>query len=198
MGNGKDSGKDTGADSGSEMEVDAFFHEDDNPTDGKALNRIELMKLTGRELAKMAQPYSTKTLKVLEKTAKPKLCDLILAQGKNNSQEEKVATPRAGAAKSETENFISMAVNMLDMIKQSRDNEPLNAMAKDTFTKQAVVYADKKVSQDEMNIDTANTALFVISAGALLFDGVIGFKNAPTLLGKLKNKFFKKEDKKES
>jgi hypothetical protein len=192
-----DSGADTGLDSGmSDEEMELLDLDVKAMGDDGSFNRNNLMKLTGKELAKMAQPYSTKTLAVLEKTAKAKLCDLILAKEEKKPKEEKTHA-RAGRTTSETEQFIQTAVSLLDVMKRSRDEEPLNAMAKDIFTKQAVVYADAKVAADEMNVDKANTALFAISASALLFDGLIGFKNAPTLFSKVKNKFFPKADKKE-
>ena len=196
MDNGMDTGMGTGSVTGEELDVENIFHEDINSSDGTALNRNELMKLTGKKLARMAQPYSSKTLKVLEKTAKATLCDLIMSKSEKKPQEENKTHARTGTAKSESENFIHMAVSMLDAMKRSRDEEPLNAMVTDIFTKQAVVYADEKVANDEMNINKANTALFAIAGGALLFDGLVGFRNAPTLFSKLKNKFFKKVDKK--
>jgi len=192
-----DNGMDNGELNGSVNEsIDEYFHDDINSTNGDSLNRNELMKLSGKELAKMAQPYSTKTLKSLEKTAKATLCDLIMAKSDKKPKDDKPHA-RTAQTKSETENFISMSISMLDAMKRSRDDEPLNTMVSDIFTKQAVAYADNKVANDEINIDKANTALFALAGGALLFDGLIGFKNAPTLFQKIKNKFFKKADKKE-
>jgi len=190
MANVKDNDMNNDVNSG----IDGMFTDENVNNVKNALNRNELMKLTGKELAKMAQPYSSKTLAVLEKTAKAKLCDLILAKDEKATKEEKPHA-RTARTQSDTEQFIQTAVNLLDVMKRARDEEPLNAMAKDVFTKQAVVYADAKVASDEMNVDKANNILLGLSAGALLIDGLIGFKNAPTLLGKLKNKFFAKEDK---
>lgn len=196
MGNGVGTGTDSGVGTGTENEVENYFHEDTDADNGSALNRAELMKLTGRQLAPLAQPYSDKSLKTLEKTAKPTLCDLILNKGDKKAQDEKEPTARTGTAKSETETLIATAINMLEMIKRSRDDEPLNPIAKDICTKQLIVYADEKVKSDEMNVDKANNLFLVLSTGALLYDGIIGFKNTPALFSKLKNKFFKSEDKK--
>lgn len=189
------SGMDNDMDNGMSSESDGMFEEETKST-SSALNRNELMKLTGKELAKIAQPYSSKSLAVLEKTAKATLVDIILA--KDEKQKEEKQHARASRSTSETEQFIQTAVNLLDVMKRARDEEPLNAMAKEIFTKQAIVYADQKVANDEMNVDKANTALFAISTGALLFDGLVGFKNAPTLFNKIKNKIFKTKDQEQS
>lgn len=175
-------GKNNGFDMGEEMEQDS-----------KALNRNELMKLTGKQLAKMAQPYSTLQMTSLERMAKAKLCDIILNKTDKKESDEPTAHARTARSESQTEQFITTALTMFDMMKQNRDGEPINAVAKDIFKKQAVVYADEKISKDEMNIDKANTALFIISTGAILFDGLIGFKNAPGLISKIKNKYFNKK-----
>ena len=175
--------QDNGADMGMDNDID-MGHESEHET----LNRNELMKLSGKELAKMAQPYSTLKLNSLERCSKAKLCDIIMKKGEPKKSEEPKA--RTARTSSETEQFLETALVMLDVMKQNRDGEPLNATAKDIFKKQAVVYADEKIAEDKMNIDKANTALFVISTTALLFDGIIGFKNAPPLFNKIKNKFF--------
>jgi len=183
MANAKDNAMNTATDNGN---TDDMFQEE---TTHNELNRVELMNLTGKQLAKMAQPYSSKTLKVLEKTAKATLCDIILNKSENKPHEDKPHA-RESRTKSQTESFIENAVSLLEVMKRQRDDEPLNASAREIFTKQAVIYADQKATEGQMNVDKANTALFVISAGAILFDGLIGFKNSPTLFKKIKNKFF--------
>lgn len=178
---------DKGANSGMEN----GFH---NEEETDVLNRNELMQLTGKQLAKKAAPYSTLKLITLEKKSKAELCDIILNKTDKKADEEKPAG-RAARTSSETEQFIETALHMLSAIKQQRDGEPLNAMATDVFKKQAVAYTDEKISNDEININKASTALFAISATAIVFDGVIGFKNAPTLFSKIKNKFFNRGKK---
>ncbi|DAB27340.1 MAG: hypothetical protein A2513_04410 [Sulfurimonas sp. RIFOXYD12_FULL_33_39] len=185
MGNGRDNGTLNGAVNETELDIDGQFNDGQ---DSSKLNRNQLMELTGKELAKMAQPYSTKTLKTLEKTAKAELCDLILGKGVTDL-EEKETHARAARTESETEQFISTALMMLSAMKQNRDGEPLNAMASEVFKKQAVVYADDKVKNGQMDINKSSIALLYISGAALLFDSLVGFKNAPGLIQKLKNKF---------
>ncbi len=164
--------------------------------ESNVLNRNELMKLPGKELAKMAQPYSTYKLNSLERMSKAKLCDIILNKGdKKPKDEDDKPHARSARTTSETEQFIDTALVMLDMMKRNRDHEPLNATAKDIFKKQAIVYADEKIKNNEMNVDKANNALFAIASAAILFDGLIGFKNSPTLFKKIKNKLFNKEKK---
>lgn len=184
-------GTDKGAGKGAPEEMENLLNEQEAKS-SNALNRNELMNLTGKELAKMAAPYSTLQLNSLERKSKPFLCDIILNKGESKSEDEEKSYARTARSKSETEMFIDMTVNVLDNLKRSRDEEPLNAMAKDVFTKQAVVYADEKVQSGEMNIDKANTAIFVISAAVLIYDGVVGFKNTPALFQKVKRKFFTK------
>jgi len=186
---------DNGSANGMAEEVENLLNEDGGSSN--ALNRNELMNLTGKDLAKMAAPYSTLQLNSLERKSKAYLCDLILNKG-DEKQEDDKPHARAARSKSDTEQFIDTAVQLLDVLKRSRDDEPLNAMAKDIFVKQAVVYADEKVAANEMNVDKANTAIFVISAAALIYDGVIGFKNTPALLQKVKQKFFKGKPKNET
>ena len=159
--------------------------------ESEALNRNELMKLTGKELAKMAQPYSTLQLTSLERMAKAKLCDIILNKSDGKKEDEPHA--RAARTESQTEQFINTALMLLDSFKTNRDGEPLNATAKEVFKKQAVVYADEKVKAGEIDLDKSNNTLLYLSAGALLFDGLVGFKNSPALLAKIKNKFFSKK-----
>ena len=161
----------------------------------EVLNRNELMKLTGKELAKMAQPYSTLRLVSLERMSKAKLCDIILNKTDKKKEDDEKPNARAARSTSETEQFIDTALTMLDMLKRNRDHEPLNPVAKDIFKKQAVVYADEKIKNNELDVDKANTALFTLAGAAILYDGIIGFKNTPTLLNKIKNKFFNKGKK---
>ncbi len=179
MGNGADKYMDMGE----EME-----HE--------TLNRNELMELTAKQLAKMAQPYSTLQLNSLERMAKAKLCDIILKKSDKKKEDEPHA--RTARTESQTEQFISTALLMLDGFKTNRDGEPLNATAKEIFKKQAVVYADEKVSSGEMDINKSSNALLFLSAGVLVFDGLIGFKNAPGLFQKMKSKFFNKKKEHDS
>ncbi len=191
-------GASRGADMGSNEDIDNMFNDNATENSSNALNRNELMELTGKELAKMAQPYSTLKLNSLERKSKAFLCDLIMNKSDNKAKEEEKPHARSSRTESQTEQFINTALVMLSVMKQNRDGEPLNATASDVFKKQAIVYADEKISKDEMNIDKANTALFIISTGALLFDGLIGFKNAPTLFTKLKNKYFNRGKKEET
>lgn len=192
MDNATDNGMDNGLDSATKAEINSQFQEDAQES---TLNRNQLMDLPTKKLAKMAQPYSTKTLKTLEKTAKSTLCDLILNKGDGKPKEE-TTYARTGTAQSETEQFIGTALMMLSAMKQNRDGEPLNAMAAEVFKKQAVVYADDKVKNGEMDINKSSNALLYISAGAILFDGLIGFKNTPTLFQKIKDKFTKRPGQK--
>jgi len=159
----------------------------------ETLNRNELMELTGKQLAKMAQPYSTLQLNSLERMAKAKLCDIILNKTDKKKDDDKPHA-RTARTESQSEQFISTALLMLDGFKTNRDGEPLNATAKEIFKKQAIVYADEKVNSGEMDINKSSNALLFLSAGVLIFDGLIGFKNAPSLFQKVKNRFTKKKD----
>jgi len=188
--NGEDKGAPKGTRKGVNDEIDDFFADDTQ--ESHAINRNELMKLTGKQLAKKAQPYSTLQLNSLERLAKAKLCDMILAKSDTKKDEEPKA--RTARTASNSEQMIETVLNVLDMIKHSRDNEPLNATAKEIFKKQAVVYADEKIQAGEMDTNKASNMFLYLSAGAILFDGIIGFKNAPSLITKLKSKFTKKSD----
>lgn len=189
MGNGEAKEAPRGTRKGVNEEIDDYFTEDTQ--ESNALNRNELMKLTGKELAKLAQPYSTLQLNSLERIAKAKLCDMILAKSDTKKDDEPKA--RTARTSSQSEQMIDTVLNILDVLKHNRDNEPLNATAKEIFKKQAVVYADEKIDAGEMDTDKASNMFLYLSAGAILFDGIIGFKNAPSLITKVKNKFSKKQ-----
>lgn len=151
-------------------------------------NRAELMEKTGAELAEMAAPYSTKKLSTLERMAKKDLCDIIMRGGEKKTEEGPKA--RAARTESETEQIINMGLSVLDAIKQSRDGKMLNPLAVDIFKKQAVIALDDQVAQDRVNLNTASKVMLFGSAAVLLVDGIVGLHNSPTLLSKMKKKFF--------
>jgi hypothetical protein len=197
MGKGINKGSNSGSSNATEVEEDYPFL-DQTIEDKNALNRNELMKLTGKELAKLAVPYSTLKLNTLESKSKSDLCDIILNKNDARQQDDKPIA-RSARTQGETEQFISGLLSMLDVVKHSRDDEPLHVTAKEIFKKQAIAFVDKKQDSEAVNIDKANTLLFVGVGAFIAFDAFIGIKNAPTMLSKLKGKLFKKNvDKNDS
>ena len=95
-------------------------------------NRSELMKLTGRELAKLANPLSKFQLSTLNGMSKKDLCDIILGIKK---EDEKKPKARFTSVKSDSENVIEIALNSLLAIKKARDGESaiINPIAHELF-----------------------------------------------------------------
>ena len=185
---GVNDGVDSGADTGAFEEAAEALHGSEPK---QALNRNELMQKTGKELAKMAAPYSELQLNTLERKSKAELCDIILNRG-SEAKEEKTHA-RAGRTESQTEQFITGLLMALDVMKQNRDGEPLHPVAKQIFNKQAIVYADEKIKKDELDVNKANNFLLYGVGAFLLFDAVVGVKNSPALLAKAKNLFQKRK-----
>ncbi len=158
----------------------------------KKYNRSELMKLTGRELAKLAKPFSKFQITTLSGMSKPDLCDIILGLKKEDDKKPKA---RFTATKSESENIIDLTLNTLLTIKKARDgdNATINPIAHELFKSSAVSKVDKARASDTLNNDKINTAIFAISSAAILVDTLIGFDKVPGLFKKIRDKVKKKK-----
>lgn len=170
--------------------------EEENPFDEEGeckLSRDELMKMTAKELAPLAKPKSSLTIKTLERRPKPFLCDIIL----DIHKEEDKPKARASQSTSESEDMISFALQTLEAMKQNRENQEatLHPIAKELFKSSAVNKVDEARADGSINTDKMNTAIFALSGTALVIDGLIGFDNVPKLFNKMKTKF-KKDDTK--
>jgi hypothetical protein len=191
-GKGGNSGTVNGADTG--IAGEAFEELHGEQPESSALNRNELMQLTGKELAKMAAPYSELRLNTLERKPKAELCDIIMQQGQPQEKDEK-PNARAARTESQTEQFINGVLNVLDVLKQNRDGEQLHPVAKQIFQKQAIAYTDEKIQSGDVDINkTSNLMLYGVTA-YLLFDGLVGVKNSPTLFRRARNFFQKRKEK---
>ncbi len=158
----------------------------------KKYNRSELMKLTGRELAKLAKPFSKFQITTLSGMSKPDLCDIILGLKKEDDKKPKA---RFTATKSESENIIDLTLNTLLTIKKARDgdNATINPIAHELFKSSAVSKVDKARASDNLNNDKINTAIFAVSSAAILVDTLIGFDKVPGLFKKIRDKVKKKK-----
>lgn len=191
-GNGTDTGKDTVAGNGLGAEIEEGIK---GKAETSSLNRVELMELSGKDLAAMALPYSSKKISTLERMAKADLCDIIM----NGREAPKDDAPKSRAARtqSQTEELVDIIIGFLDAIKRARDDEPLNPLAVDIVRKQAVIKVDEKVKSEQLDINTASNVMLFGAGAFLLFDAFYGVSNSPTLLHGMKKKFFgeKKEAK---
>ncbi len=153
----------------------------------KKYNRSELMKLPGRELAKLAKPFSKFQITTLSGMSKSDLCDIILGLKK---EDEKKPKARFTSTKSESENIIDLTLNTLLTIKKARDgdNATINPIAHELFKSSAVSKVDKARASDTLNNDKINTAIFAVSSAAILVDTLIGFDKIPGLFKKIRDK----------
>ncbi|MDX1808304.1 MAG: hypothetical protein R3331_02065 [Sulfurospirillaceae bacterium] len=171
-----------GTDNGVERNIP--FEEMGNSTEG--ITRTELMEKTGKELAKMALPYTTWKESTLSKLSKPELCDIILTKGANKEQQEPRA--RAARATSDSEAIIETFLAIAESFKLKREKEPLNATAKQIFKNNAVNLVDKKVEEETLSSHGVNVTVAFIAGTFLAIDGLIGLANIPTFFSKIKSK----------
>jgi len=179
-----------GMDNAEEMETPFNEKMED---ESRAINRTELMQKTAKELSILAMPYVALKESTLQKMAKSDLCDIILSKGQ--SKEKKESTARASRTQSDSEAIISTLLMMVESFKVKRENEPLNAAAKEIFKNNAINIVDKKVDDETVSSHGVNTAVTVLTAGFLLVDGLIGLKNVPSFFSKIKSKFKKHDTK---
>ncbi len=158
----------------------------------KKYSRAELMKLTGRELAKLAKPFSKFQITTLSGMSKPDLCDIILGLKK---EDEKKPKARFTSTKSESENIIDLTLKTLLTIKKAREGEnaDINPIAHELFKSSAVSKVDQARASDTLSNDKINTAIFAISSAAILVDTLIGFDKVPGLFKKIRDKVKKKK-----
>ena len=175
-------------------EIEDPFHEEKSE---KKYNRSELMKLTGRELAKLANPLSKFQLSTLYGMSKKDLCDIILGIKKEDDKKPKA---RFTSVKSDSENVIEIALNSLLAIKKARDGESaiINPIAHELFKSTAVSKVDKARANDNLNNDKISNIIFAISSAAILVDTLIGFNNIPILFRKIRDKFKNKKAQNEA
>ncbi|WP_331773811.1 hypothetical protein [Sulfurospirillum sp. 1612] len=176
-----------GAEKVTDNGVDMDIPFDDIKSTKEDITRTELMQKTGKELAKIALPYTNLKEVTLTKLSKAELCDIILTKGANREQTEPKA--RANRAKSDSEAIIDTFLAIAESFKLKREQEPLNAAAKQIFKNNAVNIVDKKVEDETVSSHGVNTAVVIVAGAFLAIDGIIGLANIPTFLGKLKSKF---------
>jgi hypothetical protein len=182
MANGADSGVSNGT---------VPPHPMDNEENKKAqtLNRAELEKKTGKELAQIvhANGYSKKKLITLEKMAKADLITIIF-QKSDTPSEESGPKARAPRKQSEVESTIEMALGFLNHIKMQREQEPINAYAMEQVKTGAVAYLDNAMANNEVSSKSIGTIGVVAVALFVIVDGLVGIKNIPTLFQTVKQK----------
>ncbi len=159
----------------------------------KKYNRTELMKLTGKELAKIAEPFSKFKHTTLSGMGKPALCDIILGLKKD---EDKKPRARSTSSKSESEAMIDLALETLLKIKKGREGDQavINPIAHELFKTTAVSKVDNARTNNSLSNEKFNTAIFVASSAAVLVDTLIGFDKVPSLFKKIQNKIKKKNE----
>ncbi len=159
----------------------------------KKYNRTELMKLTGKELAKIAEPFSKFKHTTLSGMGKPALCDIILGLKKD---EDKKPKARSTLSKSESEAMIDLALETLLKIKKGREGDQavINPIAHELFKTTAVSKVDNARTNNSLSNEKFNTAIFVASSAAVLVDTLIGFDKVPSLFKKIQNKIKKKNE----
>ncbi len=182
---------DKGNENGAEMEVPTFVNE---ASSDSSLTRADLEKKTGKQLAKLAHPLqkgNKVSLKTLEGKSKTYLIDIILGI---EEEKEQTSKGRAPQNQSESADILDVALNVLHGIKMQREGEKasLNPIAAELFKNSAVNEVDKARAEGTLQTDKFNTLILCASGTALVVDGVIGFKNIPTLFNKLKSKLTKK------
>ncbi len=158
----------------------------------KKYNRTELMKLPGKELAKMAEPFSKFKRTTLAGMGKPALCDIILGLKK----EDEKPKARSTSSKSESEVMIDLALETLLKIKKGRDGDQaaINPIAHELFKTTAISKVDNARANNSLTNDKFNTAIFVASSAAILVDTIIGFNKVPGLFKKIQNRIKKKNE----
>ncbi len=159
----------------------------------KKYNRTELMKLTGKELAKIAEPFSKFKHTTLSGMGKPALCDIILGLKKDDEKKPKA---RSTSSKSESEVMIELALETLLKIKKGREGDQavINPIAHELFKTTAVSKVDNARTNNSLSNEKFNTAIFVASSAAVLVDTLIGFDKVPSLFKKIQNKIKKKNE----
>ena len=171
----------------------------DEKKDSNTLTRQELKdNYTVKELAKLAEPKSkTYSYNSLKSRSKDFLIDIILEVNKEEETKINQAKATHKTSTNASEDLVSMGLGILNAFKKQREGEnaELNPIATELFKNSAVNEVDKARADGTLQTDKFNTALLAISGTALVVDGVIGFKNVPTLFSKLKAKF-KKDDTK--
>ncbi len=160
--------------------------------------RTELEKLPNSQLAKIAEPMQKRySYNSLKGRSKAYLIDIILGI---KSEDEISINPTNGTSgkaphtPNETQELINFGLNVLNSFKQQREGQQtkLNQIATELFKNSAVNEIDKARAEGLIKTDKFNTLIMVLSGTALVVDGVIGFKNVPTLFSKLKAKVIKK------
>ncbi len=159
----------------------------------KKYNRTELMKLTGKELAKIAEPFSKFKHTTLSGMGKPALCDIILGLKK---EDEKKPKARSTSSKSESEVMIDLALDTLLKIKKVREGDQavINPIAHELFKTTAVSKVDNMRANNSLSNDKFNTAIFIASSAAIFVDTIVGFDKVPGLFKKIQNRIKKKNE----
>lgn len=181
---------DNGHDSGNDKLNGNEFPFDSNEEKGNStLTREELLKMTGKELAKIAKPKSKFSLSTLNGFGKNRLVDIILGVEKEEDKKT-VSEGRVPQAQSESQDIVTMGLSVLQAFKQQREGEQalLNPIAHELFVSSAVAKVDEARADGVLKTDKFQTALLALSGTALVVDGVIGFDNIPGMLQKLKSK----------
>jgi len=155
-----------------------FDEETEQKTD--TTNRAELMQKTGKELAKLAKPFTSLSETTLSKLSKAELCDIIISKGKERKEKPK--------NKDSSTAIIDTFLGIIESIKTNRDKEPLNTTAKQIFSSNAVAVVDRQIQEEKITSGGLNTTILILSGSFLLIDGVIGIKNIPGIYKKIKDR----------
>lgn len=188
---------------GAEMETDNGQYkgtETDNPFEdeaekteaNKSLGREELKaKYTGKQLADLVVGKTPLKLSTLQRMSKDDLIDIYL----DIDTKKKSNNARASRSTGETEDILNFGLATLQSIKQARENDPtanINQIALNMFKSSAVKKIDDARQSEAISNDTLQNVIFYLAGGALVVDAVVGFKNVPSLFGKLKDKVKRK------
>jgi len=175
-------------DKGMEIDVPSFVN-DEKMHQGKTRKELEL--LTGKELARMADPKSDLSFNTLKGKGKSYLIDIILGINEEKKEQPKGRAPQGV---NQSEDILNVGLTLLQGFKQQREGEEaqLNPLASQMFKDSAITQVDKARAEGIIKVDKFNTLILALSGTALVIDGVIGFKNIPGLLSKLKAKVSKK------
>ena len=154
---------------------------------GATKKRAELMQKTGKELAKMAKPFTSLSETTLSKLSKAELCDIIISKGKDRKEKPK--------NKDSSTAIVDTFLGIVESIKVNRDKEPLNNTAKQIFSSNAVAVVDKQIQEEKITSGGLNTAILLLSGSFLLIDGIIGIKNIPAIYKRIKDKISARKTK---
>jgi hypothetical protein len=179
-------GTDNGTFKGNETELENNPFQDDGKE--TKLSRNELENYTIKQLVPLAKGKTHLKETTLSRLSKNELIDIIL-----DIKDEPKSKARATRSESESDQIINFALDVLNGIKQSRNGNEINPLAKEMFKKSAVNKVDEARADGVIDNNKFNNVIMYASAGALIVDSLIGFENIPSFFEKMRNKFSKKK-----